>query len=159
MTKCFFCKAIIKGIPYRCRNCGLVFCNNHRIPENHSCSFDLTIKSQEIFYEDALDFIDQKLTVAKIYDYVLKKELNKSEALKMLNFFIESSTSVDDRIHSLTAFELLNLCSEKAYNILENCLISDDNLEVRKTAAKVLSKLFPEKSKSLLNYAISQNLI
>jgi HEAT repeat protein len=103
--------------------------------------------------------MEQKLTVAKIYEYVTKKELNKAEALKMLNFFIESSTNSDDRVHSLDAFELLNLDNEKAYRILENCLISDESPEVRKTAAKVLSIIFPKKSKILLKYAINQKLI
>lgn len=103
--------------------------------------------------------MDQKLTVAKIYEYVTKKELNKVEALKLLKSFIESSRSIDDRINSLAAFALLNLNSEKAYKILENCLISDQNHGVRKTAAAVLSKIFPQKSIKLIKFAINQNLI
>lgn len=112
-----------------------------------------------MIYEDALDFVEQKLTVAKIYEYVTKKELSKEEALKLLNFFIESSSNIDNRINSLTAFGLLNLNSEESFKVLENCLISDENHEVRRTAAKVLSKLFPKKSEALINYALNQKLI
>ncbi|MFW9771485.1 MAG: AN1-type zinc finger domain-containing protein [Candidatus Thorarchaeota archaeon] len=159
MIKCYFCKAIIQNIPYRCKYCGLLFCNKHRIPENHSCLFDLKIKFEKLIYEDALDFVEQKLTVAKIYEYVTKKELSKEEALKLLNFFIESSSNMDNRINSLTAFGLLNLNSKESFKVLENCLISDENHEVRRTAAKVLSKLFPKKSEALINYALNQKLI
>jgi HEAT repeat protein len=97
--------------------------------------------------------MDQKLTVAKIYEYVTKKELNKAEAIKLLNYFIEKSEIIDDRINSLRAFELLNLNNKEAYGILENSLLSDENPEVRKTAVKVLIKIFPIKSKALLKWA------
>jgi len=106
----------------------------------------------EVIYKDALEFMDQKLTVAKIYEYVTKKELNKAEAIKFLNYFIEKSEKVDDRINSLRAFELLNLNNKETYGILENCLLSDENPEVRKTAVKVLIKIFPTKSKKLLKW-------
>ena len=157
MTKCFFCKSIINRIPYRCKYCGLTFCSEHRIPENHSCSYDLRKKLNEVIYEDALEFMEQKLTVAKIYEYVTRKELNKSEAIKLLNYFIERSEKIDDRINSLRAFELLNLNNKKAYGILENSLLSDENPEVRKIAVKVLIKIFPTKSKKLLKWAINHD--
>ena len=157
LTKCFLCKSNINGIPYRCKYCGLTFCSEHRIPENHSCSFDLRIELNEVIYEDALEFMDQKFTVAKIYEYVTKKELNKAEAIKLLNYFIEKSEKVDDRINSLRAFDLLNLNNKEAYGILENSLLSDENPEVRKTAVKVLIKIFPTKSKTLLKWAINHD--
>lgn len=157
MTKCFFCKSIINRIPYRCKYCGLTFCSEHRIPENHSCSYDLRKKLNEVIYEDALEFMEQKLTVAKIYEYVTRKELNKSEAIKLLNYFIERSEKIDDRINSLRAFELLNLNNKKAYGILENSLLSDENPEVRKIAVKVLIKIFPTKSKKLLKWVINHD--
>lgn len=159
MTKCFFCNSIIKSIPFRCKYCGLTFCDKHRIPESHSCLFDLNIEFEKLIYEDGLDFMEQKLTVARIYEYVMKKELNKVEALKLLKMFIESSSLTENRIHGLIAIELLNLGSKGAFEILQNSLISDENHEVRKTAARVLSKVFPKKSKELLKYAINGNLI
>lgn len=157
MTKCFFCKSNVNGIPYRCKYCGLIFCSEHRIPENHSCTYDLRIELNKVIYKDALEFMDQKLTVAKIYEYVTKKDLNKVEAIKLLSYFIEKSEIVDDRINSLIAFELLNLNNKEAYGILENCLLSDENPEVRKTAGKVLIKIFPIKSKKLLKWVINHD--
>lgn len=160
MTKfCFFCKEIIKELPYRCKYCGLEFCSKHRIPESHSCIYDLNVKFEKVLYEDALDFMQQKLTVAKIYEYVTKKELNKAEALELLTFFIESTSEIDNRIYSIAAFELIGLNSKEAYEVLEHCLISDENYEVRKITAKVLSKIFPQKSKALLRFALTENLI
>ena len=89
MTKCFFCNSIINKIPYRCKNCGLTFCSKHRMPENHSCSYDLSNSLDQVIYQDALEFLDNKITIARIYEYVTKKELKKGEAIKLLKFFIE----------------------------------------------------------------------
>jgi len=41
MTKCEYCGEILEYIPYKCKNCGLYYCMNHRLPENHDCSYEL----------------------------------------------------------------------------------------------------------------------
>lgn len=37
--KCFECKKKVGFLGIECR-CGNIFCNLHRYPENHNCSFD-----------------------------------------------------------------------------------------------------------------------
>ena len=37
MAKCDLCGAY-ENLPYRCRYCGGVYCGEHRLPENHSCT-------------------------------------------------------------------------------------------------------------------------
>ena len=52
----------------------MVFCNKHRLPENHDCPFDLRKKGQDVnlpenrqlLYQDALEYMSNELTVAKI---------------------------------------------------------------------------------------------
>ena len=89
MPDCYFCRKDAGFLPFRCKFCGMIFCNAHRIPENHDCAFDLLpasgiVDSMELFYEDALDHMSNGLTVAKIYHYVDSKKLNKREAIKLL---------------------------------------------------------------------------
>lgn len=40
MVKCDFCDEEVDYLPFQCRYCGKNFCKNHRLPENHDCSFE-----------------------------------------------------------------------------------------------------------------------
>ncbi|KKM76461.1 hypothetical protein LCGC14_1379910 [marine sediment metagenome] len=75
------------------------FCKKHRLPENHICPFDLRLKRSlngfNILYQDALEFMGEKLTVAKIYDYVTTKQMTKIEATDLLTNFIEQSEDTE----------------------------------------------------------------
>ena len=138
----------------------MIFCNKHRLPENHVCPFDLRKKKQDIIsaedsyllYEDALEFMNGELTVAKIYNYVSTKSINKSEATELLNYFIENSDDSEIRNISILAFKVLGFKNSRVFNILENCLLSDQNQDVKKAAIEVLTYNFPEKSQKLLNW-------
>ena len=47
MVKCDVpnCTESIQYLPFTCKYCGRTFCKNHRLPENHNCSFDLKAKN------------------------------------------------------------------------------------------------------------------
>ena len=138
----------------------MIFCNKHRLPENHKCPFDLRKKTKffnsldkpHLLYQDALDYMSKELTVAKIYDYVTTKSMTKSEAIELLNYFIENSDNSEIRKVSILAFKILELKSDRAFSVLESCLLSDENPEVKKTAVKIIAQNFPKKSKNLLNW-------
>jgi len=160
MAKCYYCDTEIKNLPYRCKFCGMIFCKNHRLPENHNCPFDLIQKlkieensKSNLIYQDALEFMNKGLDIAKIYDYVTIKKLNKNQATNLLNFFIESSDQIEVRKNSILAFEVLELKNDEAFQILQNCLLSDESPAIRNLTAKVLNVNFPKKSKSLLKWA------
>ncbi|MFX1385535.1 MAG: AN1-type zinc finger domain-containing protein [Promethearchaeota archaeon] len=165
MQNCYYCKTSIGDIPYRCKFCGMIFCNKHRLPENHLCPFDLRKKKSNIssleethlLYQDALDFMSGELTVAKIYNYVTTKSMPKSEAIDLLNYFIENSDDCEIRKISILAFKVLELKDDKTFEILENCLLSDEDSEVKKNAAEIIAYIFPRKSKDLLNWFNKQN--
>jgi hypothetical protein len=150
----------MEDIPYRCTFCGMVFCGNHRLPENHECPFDLKGKSMimdssqqsQVLYQDALDFMDKDLSVAKIYEFVTTNQMNDVEATELLAHFLEISEEIDVRINSIMAFKVLELKSKKILNILENCILSDENLEVKKAALTVIKDLFPKKSKDIKSW-------
>ncbi len=105
-----------------------------------------------MLYQDALDYMSKELTVAKIYDYVTTKSMTKSEAIELLNYFIENSDNSEIRKVSILAFKILELKSDRAFSVLESCLLSDENPEVKKTAVKIIAQNFPKKSKNLLNW-------
>ncbi|MFX0021211.1 MAG: AN1-type zinc finger domain-containing protein [Candidatus Hermodarchaeota archaeon] len=163
MSNCYLCDVEIKDIPYRCKFCGMIFCNKHRLPENHECPFDLRKKNKNInsldktLYQDALDFINKDLTVGKVYDYVTTNQMSKSEAIEMLSYFLERNDNEEIRKISLRAFKILELRSDKTFRVLENCLLSDEDPNVVKTATEILSYLFPKKSKDLLNWINKQD--
>jgi hypothetical protein len=135
------------------------FCSQHRLPENHNCPFDLNIRNfidnsskNHILYQDALDFMATDLTVAKIYEYVTTKKLKDSEAIDLLIYFIENSEDNEIRKNSIIAFKLLNLKTNKVYNILENLVLSEENQIIIQTAIDIISKMFPKKSRTLLKW-------
>jgi hypothetical protein len=143
----------------------MFFCNKHRLPENHNCPFDLRRKRKnlktfdKILYEDALEYMSKELTVAKIYDYVTTKSMTKSEAIELLTYFIENNENSEIRKISIQAFEVLELKSKKVYNILENCLLSDEDPQVKKVAEKLITNKYPKRSRDLLNWIKEHNKI
>ncbi|MFX1321336.1 MAG: AN1-type zinc finger protein [Promethearchaeota archaeon] len=60
MTKCEYCGRIIETIPFKCKFCNLIYCEEHRIPEEHMCTSMLQPKSvtlkkthgSGVFYKD-----------------------------------------------------------------------------------------------------------
>ena len=159
MPDCYYCGKDAGFLPFRCKFCGMTFCKEHRIPENHDCPFDLLPKSghdeasTHVLYEDALDYMSNGLTVAKIYHYVDSKKLSKKEAIKLLESFLENSKDEEVRKNCILAFKPLELKSDDAYQLLENMLLSDENPLIRSTAARILEYIFPQKSRALLKWA------
>ena len=45
MPFCEFCGEEIGYLPFKCNYCGGTFCKQHRLPENHECTFELKHKS------------------------------------------------------------------------------------------------------------------
>ena len=160
MPNCYFCKDKVGNIPYRCTFCGMVFCGIHRLPENHNCPFDLrnsseiedSINNSQVLYQDALDFIEKDLTVAKIYNFVTTRKMGDNDATELLSHFLENSEETEIRINSIMAFKVLELKNKNVFNILESCILSDENPDVKEAALTVIEDLFPKKSKDIRNW-------
>jgi len=111
-----------------------------------------SLEHSEVFYQDALDFLDKDLSVAKIYEYVTTKKINQIEATELLTHFLEVSEEIEVRINSIMAFKVLDLKNNNVFNILESCILSDVNPEIKKAALKVIKELFPKKSKDITHW-------
>lgn len=110
------------------------------------------LEQSEVFYQDALDFMDKSLSVAKIYEFVTTNQMNDLEATDLLTHFLEDSEEIDVRINSIMAFKVLELINNKTFSVLENCILSDENPDVKKKALSVIRDLFPKKSKDIRNW-------
>ncbi len=143
----------------------MIFCNKHRLPENHLCPFDLRKKNRNInsieetylHYQDALEFMNEELTVDKIYNYVTNKSMSKSEAIDLLSYFIDNNDNSEIRKISILAFKVLELKDDKVFDVLQSCLLSDEDSDVKKTAIEIITFIFPKKSKDLLNWLSNQD--
>lgn len=82
------------------------------------------------------------LTPEKIFDAFVKGNLNKSEALEKVSALLEIADDANVRSRCVEILGKLGVKTEKAFNILENCLVSDDNPLVRSQAAKVILSQF-----------------
>jgi len=145
-------------MPYRCKFCGMNFCNKHRLPENHECPFDLKAKSinleseAQMLYEDTLEYIEKDLSVAKIYELRTTKQINTTLASDLLAHFLETSEEIDVKINSIMAFKILNLKNDTVFALLEGIILSEENPEVKNKALAVITDLFPKRSKEVRNW-------
>lgn len=156
MTDCSFCNKNIKNLGYKCNYCGKFHCSEHRLPDVHKCLkknssiHDYLKENLPIYTPFIADF--DELTIDSIYELTISKKLIKTEALKHLKVFLEESVDVETRINTVIAFDALGLNNPEAFKILENCLVNDEDMEVKETVATILRRKFPKKSISVLDW-------
>ncbi|TXT66712.1 MAG: hypothetical protein BAJALOKI1v1_260010 [Promethearchaeota archaeon] len=153
MKKCSFCEKNIGSLSFTCKYCSKIFCNSHRLPENHECTFVLISDSiEKLRYQDTLEFVNRDLSVADIYHYFTLKEFSPEKTIDMIQFILERSEDAQTRINCVHALKLLNLKHEKVFGLLEYCVISDKNKEVQHVAVNILKELYPKKSKNIIKW-------
>ncbi|MHA1641565.1 MAG: AN1-type zinc finger domain-containing protein [Promethearchaeota archaeon] len=159
MTTCFYCKKEIKEIPYRCKYCGMLFCTLHRIPENHSCEYDLRKKEEStrklnlrIKYLKTNFLEDVKISITRVIDLLEENSISETLAIDLLEHFLIESQDIEDKINIIIGFGLLNSKNHRIYDILENFFLDEKNHQVKRVIMKVLDNLFPEKVKTLKDW-------
>ena len=98
------------------------------------------------------------LTPDRIINNNLDGTLNNSEAIENLLLLVEQSDDQRIRVNSIEALKRFFLNDknkkETIFKILENCVVSDENISVQCTAAKILIQQFPKKCKKPLLWVI-----
>lgn len=89
--------------------------------------------------------MEKSLTPEKICNDFFNGSMSKNEAEELLVSLVESSENMDIRIGCIDAFEQIGIRNERIFDILEECLISDENPLVRAAAAKSFLLLYPKK--------------
>lgn len=90
MPFCEYCGEELPYLPFRCKYCSGTFCNKHRLPENHQCSFESKhrhvvpppSKEQQPLYQDAVTERDEFQNYEKIKAREIKKYLKPPKTQK-----------------------------------------------------------------------------
>ncbi|MFX1324417.1 MAG: hypothetical protein ACFE8N_05640 [Promethearchaeota archaeon] len=100
-----------------------------------------------------------KLLLKNIVSNLASRKLTKYEAVDILISLIEESENPKDRVESINLLSNLNIKTNDIYNILEYCLVSDQNVEVKKSAIKGIMKIFnPDTTKKLFEWVLENEL-
>ncbi len=94
------------------------------------------------------------LTPEKIYSSVINKETEKKDALKLFESLILNSDIEEIRYTALEFIGKIAFEDKKTFEVIENCLISDESPNVRFEAAKILIQIFPKREIEPLLWAI-----
>ena len=150
MKKCAYCGRELETMPFHCRYCGKEFCSQHRLPENHQCSYSLVSEiSEKLLYSDISDLLEKDLTVADIYHNYTIEKFTKEQTIELLNHLFEESKETEIRIHCIEAFEAMGIKDDAVFNLLEEIIISGKNDQIKEVALRVAKELFPKKSKKI----------
>ena len=94
-------------------------------------------------------------TPENIYSKYIKKKIGTKHALKLFESIINKSDDEETRVTTLDYIGKLAVDDELAFNIIENCLISDESSIVKFGAAKTLIQYFPKRELKPLLWAIN----
>jgi len=90
----------------------------------------------------------------EILQNIKNGSISKSEASELLISIIENSEDVDFRIKCLKYLAKIAYNTKRTFKVLEDCLISDENLSIRATAADILIKEFLSEAHIALDWTI-----
>ena len=93
-------------------------------------------------------------TPESIYSKYVDKKIGTKHALKLFESIINKSDDEETRVNVLYYIGKLTVDDELAFNIIENCLISDESPVVKFGAAKTLIHYFTERESKPLIWAI-----
>ena len=85
MTFCEHCSEKINFLPFKCKYCGGSFCKEHRLPENHQCTFELEripVTSSDI-KESKLKFSVSKKGSVNVKKYIKRQDKQKKKTIKL----------------------------------------------------------------------------
>ena len=89
-----------------------------------------------------------------VYKKILQNEITPIEGIEYLVSIIEKSEKTNARLESLEILYKLKAHNDNVFKILENCIISDENEEIRIISAKIILELYRQLGKECLKWAI-----
>jgi len=90
-----------------------------------------------------------------IYDKFKNKKLDQSSATNTLIFLVENTEDEELRTDCIKKIKKVGLKEERVFKLLENLLISDSSVLIRKAAFKAIKKNFTEKAITPIRHAIN----
>ncbi|MFX1387021.1 MAG: AN1-type zinc finger domain-containing protein [Promethearchaeota archaeon] len=162
MPICQYCGQKFHYFLFKCKWCDMLYCLEHRLPENHKCILKpsrkknwLISRKKPSLYWESSDQPDDLLMPEEIYIGAKNKIINKSDAIEFLNAIIEHHNDIQLRIESIEVLDKLAFKDKSIFKILENIIVSDDNVEMRTAAVKTFVKNFPKNCKTVVRWVIN----
>ena len=89
-----------------------------------------------------------------IYQKILQNEIKMIEGIEYLISTIEKSDNTNARLQSLEIIYLLKVHDDIVFKTLENCIISEENEEIRISSAKLVLEFYFQNGIECLQWAI-----
>jgi len=86
MTFCEHCGEKIPFLPFKCKYCGGAYCKEHRLPENHQCSFEskhIPIITSAL-KESKLNHSDTNKGTINVSKYIRRQERQEKKSAKQM---------------------------------------------------------------------------
>ncbi|TES93777.1 MAG: hypothetical protein E3J90_13925 [Promethearchaeota archaeon] len=86
MTFCEHCGEKIPFLPFKCKYCGGAYCKEHRLPENHECSFEskhIPIITSAL-KESKLNHSDSNKGTINVSKYIRRQEKQEKKSIKQM---------------------------------------------------------------------------
>jgi len=86
MTFCEHCGEKIPFLPFKCKYCGGAYCKEHRLPENHQCSFEskhIPIITSAL-KESKLNHSDSNKGTINVSKYIRRQERQEKKSAKQM---------------------------------------------------------------------------
>jgi hypothetical protein len=169
MARCTFCKKETGYLPFHCKYCGNSFCSEHRLPENHNCTFEIQFKKIDKNLREE-PIINKKIEEKKVKEFSLKPKLqfdDDSVVLKDQDFILIKHGHrlvVDVYRDPSSPFILPDQMPpigiiRKIWNFIENSKEKKFNailIELLDNLSEYNFNLVPEEIKFLLDWSIEE---
>jgi len=89
MTFCEHCGEKIPFLPFKCKYCGGAYCKEHRLPENHQCTFEskhIPIITSAL-KESKLNHSDSNKGAINVSKYIRRQERQEKKSAKQMSRF------------------------------------------------------------------------
>ncbi|MFO7797026.1 MAG: AN1-type zinc finger domain-containing protein [Promethearchaeati archaeon] len=90
MPYCEYCGEEIGFLPFKCKYCGGIFCKEHRLPENHECTFERkhrptvpTSRRGEKREQERYRFVSTEEDPKKVKKFMKKQDKQRDRARKL----------------------------------------------------------------------------
>jgi len=90
----------------------------------------------------------------QVFESFTKNRISKEEALNFLITILEKSENSKLRINSLRIIGTFSYKNQRIFNILENCLTSDETQEVRSLSSEIILNQYVQEGLETLKWAI-----
>jgi len=113
MTFCEHCSERINFLPFKCKYCGGAFCKEHRLPENHQCTFEL--KSIPIVTSNLNEVPSKsgysRKTPREFKKYMKRQDKQKQKTIKLYKSYNFKPTQNNVTLYLLITILVMSIAS------------------------------------------------